>query len=144
MKKLIIVFISALFLTLFIEGYNYLRGDEIIDIARGVKIFVINFAAFYTVFFFIKNEKERSTQFGEVNTSHVSQRNSSHPKLQRSDHQQPGTKSHRPMQTRSSTHNFPAIRLPFPRTDSILTPPIHTTSLSNTPARRTSKRWTIP
>lgn len=58
MKKLMIAFISALLLTLFIEGYNYFRGDEVIDVARGAKVFVMNFAAFYTVFFFIRKPKK--------------------------------------------------------------------------------------
>lgn len=58
MKKLIIAFISALLLTLFIEGYNYFRGDEVIDAVRGAKVFAINFAAFNTVFFFIKKPRK--------------------------------------------------------------------------------------
>jgi len=53
-----IAFISALLLTLFIEGYNYFRGDEVIDVARGAKVFVMNFAAFYTVFFLLENRKK--------------------------------------------------------------------------------------
>ena len=61
MKKLIIAFLSAFVLTVLIEGYNYLRGDELLTVARGIKIFVTNFVIFSIIFFFVKHEKEKAT-----------------------------------------------------------------------------------